>query len=755
MSQKTEKGKPAAGGWGSLASTAKQLVTQGIPAKGTATLLSTNQPEGFDCPGCAWPDPKHTSSFEFCENGVKAVAWEATSRRVTPAFFEKHSVSELKGKTDHFLESQGRLTHPMRYNPATDHYEPVTWDALFKDIGEELRDLATPNHAAFYTSGRTSNEAAFLYQLFVRAFGTNNLPDCSNMCHESSGMALQETLGTGKGTVTLDDFDRADAIFIFGQNPGTNHPRMLTSLRKAAKRGARIVTFNPIRERGLEKFANPKDPRDMMPGGGTDISSHYFQLRIGGDLAALKGMMKAMIEWDDEGGPGANAPIIDHEFVEEHTNGFETLAYDLRKTAWPDIEAASGLSETQLREAASVYCDAERVICTWAMGLTQHTHAVAAIQQITNLLLLRGNVGQPGAGACPVRGHSNVQGDRTMGITEKPDQIFLNRLAQNFDLLPPRAEGLDTVGTIEAMARGDVKVFFAMGGNFAAATPDTAYTEQALSKCRLTAHVSTKLNRSHLIHGEKAYILPCLGRTEIDIQASGPQAVTVEDSMSMVHASSGTNKPASEHLLSEPMIVARLAKATLTSSTIDWLEFAGNYDRIRDRIEDTIDGFSSYNDRIREPGGFYLGNSAGERRWKTPSHKANFVVGAIPKPRVKPDTLTLMTVRAHDQYNTTVYGLNDRYRGVFGQRRVIFLNSKDIQKLGFADGQWVDLHSTDKKGQTRIAKRFKIVPYDIPMGCAAAYFPETNGLVPVDSYAVGSRTPTSKDIPVILQLSET
>ena len=491
-----------------------------------------------------------------------------------------------------------------------------------------------------------------------------------------------------------------------------------------------------------------------MPGGGTNISSHYFQLHIGGDLAALKGMMKAMLEWDESGGKGANAPILDHQFIEEHTDGFEALAYDLRKTPWADIEAASGLSEAQLREAASVYCDAERVICTWAMGLTQHTHAVSTIQQITNLLLLRGNMGKPGAGACPVRGHSNVQGDRTMGITEKPDQAFLNRLAQNFDLLPPRTEGLDTVGTIEAMARGDVKVFFAMGGNFAAATPDTTYTEEGLAKCRLTAHVSTKLNRSHLVHGEKAFILPCLGRTEVDIQAAGPQAVTVEDSMSMVHASSGSNAPASEHLLSEPMIVARLAMATLKNSTIDWLEFANDYDRIRDRIEDTIDGFADFNRRIREPGGFYLGNSAGAREWATATKKANFVVGAIPKPRAKPDTLTLMTVRAHDQYNTTVYGLNDRYRGVFGQRRIIFVNPKDIQELGFAEGQWVDLHSTDKSGKTREAKRFKIVPYEIPKGCAAAYFPETNGLVPVDSYAIGSRTPTSKDIPVTLHLSE-
>lgn len=755
MSQKSEKSKPAAGGWGSVKSTAEQLVQQGIPAKGAATLLHANQPEGFDCPGCAWPDPKHTSSFEFCENGVKAVAWEATSRRVTPEFFAKHTVSDLRQKTDHFLESQGRLTHPMRYNPATDHYEPVTWDRLFGDIGAELRALDTPDQAAFYTSGRTSNEAAFLYQLFVRAFGTNNLPDCSNMCHESSGLALKETLGTGKGTVTLDDFDEADAIFIFGQNPGTNHPRMLTSLRKAAKRGARIVTFNPIRERGLEKFANPKDPRDMMPGGGTTISSHYFQLRIGGDLAALKGMMKAMIEWDDAGGHGANAYILDHDFIREHTDGFAALAYDLRKTDWAEIERVSGLSQEQLREAASVYCDAGRVICTWAMGLTQHTHAVATIQQITNLLLLRGNMGKPGAGACPVRGHSNVQGDRTMGITEKPDQEFLNRLAQNFDLMPPRTEGLDTVGTIEAMARGNVKIFFAMGGNFAAATPDTAYTEEALSKCRLTAHVSTKLNRSHLVHGEMAYILPCLGRTELDVQAAGAQAVTVEDSMSMVHASSGSNPPASSHLLSEPMIVARLAQATLEKSTIDWLEFAGNYDRIRDRVADTIDGFADFNLRIREPGGFYLGNSAGARQWKTATGKANFVAAPIPGSRLSQDTLTLMTVRAHDQYNTTVYGLNDRYRGVFGQRRVIFLNRKDMETRGLAEGQWVDLHSTDQKGQTRQAKRFKIVPYDIPEGCAAAYFPETNGLVPVDSYAIGSRTPTSKNIPVTLHLSET
>ncbi len=755
MSQNSKKSKPAAGGWGSLTSTAAQLVSQGIPAKGAATLLQANQPEGFDCPGCAWPDPKHTSSFEFCENGVKAVAWEATSRRVTPEFFAKHSVTELRGKTDHFLESQGRLTHPMRYNPATDHYEEVSWDALFADIGAELQGLDTPDQAAFYTSGRTSNEAAFLYQLFVRDFGTNNMPDCSNMCHESSGVALKETLGTGKGTVTLDDFDEADAIFIFGQNPGTNHPRMLTSLRKAAKRGARIVTFNPIRERGLEKFANPKDPRDMMPGGGTNISSHYFQLKIGGDLAALKGMMKAMLEWDETGERAANAFIVDHAFIAEHTHGFDALARDLRAASWADIEAGSGLSEEQLREAASVYCDSDRAICTWAMGLTQHTHAVATIQQITNLLLLRGNVGKPGAGACPVRGHSNVQGDRTVGITEKPEQPYLNRLAETFGIAPPRTHGLDTVGTIEAMARGDVKLFFAMGGNFAAATPDTAFTEAALASCRLTAHVSTKLNRSHLVHGEKAYILPCLGRTERDDQAAGPQAVTVEDSMSMVHASSGTNRPASEHLLSEPMIVARLAAAALPESSVDWLELASNYDRIRDGIEKTIEGFGDYNRRIRQPGGFHLGNSARDRHWKTETSKATFVVSPLPQTEARQDVLTLMTVRAHDQYNTTVYGLNDRYRGVFGQRRVLFLNTKEIERRGLREGLWVDLQSTDRKGKTREAKRFKIVAYDIPDGCAAAYFPETNGLVPVDSYAVGSRTPTSKSIPITLHLSKT
>lgn len=755
MSQKSEKSKPAAGGWGSLRATASQLVQQGIPAKGAATLLQTNQPEGFDCPGCAWPDPKHTSSFEFCENGVKAVAWEATSRRVTADFFARHTVTELRAKSDHFLESQGRLTQPMRYNSQTDHYEPVTWDVLFSEIGAELAALGTPNEAAFYTSGRTSNEAAFLYQLFVRAFGTNNMPDCSNMCHESSGMALTETLGTGKGTVTLDDFDEADAIFIFGQNPGTNHPRMLTSLRQAAKRGARIVTFNPIRERGLEKFANPKDPRDMMPGGGTTISSHYFQLRIGGDLAALKGIMKAMIEWNDAADPARNKAILDHDFIAEHTQGYEALANDLRATSWSGIEAESGLSEEQLREAASVYCDADRVICTWAMGLTQHLHAVATIQHVTNLLLLRGNVGRPGAGACPVRGHSNVQGDRTMGVTEKPDQVFLNRLAENFGISPPRTHGLDTVGTIEAMARGDVKIFFAMGGNFAAATPDTEFTEAALSKCTVTAHVSTKLNRSHLVHGEKAYILPCLGRSEVDQQAGGPQAITVEDSMSMVHASSGTNAPASDQLLSEPMIVARLAVATLPKSSVDWLSLAADYDRIRDGVEKTIGGFENFNQRIREPGGFYLGNSAADRIWHTTTAKANFVVADVPSSVAADKTLTLMTVRSHDQYNTTVYGLNDRYRGVFGQRRVIFLNENDLQALGLAQGQWIDLHSTDQKGHTRIAKRFKIVPYDIPLGCAAAYFPETNGLVPVDSYAIGSRTPTSKAIPVTLHLSET
>ena len=748
-----------AGGWGALRSVAKHLTEQGVPVRGAKTLLSANQPDGFDCPGCAWPDRDHTSTFEFCENGAKAVAAEATRHRATPELFEKYSVTELARRSDHWLENQGRLTHPMRLDAARDRYVPVSWEEALALIARHLNGLASPDEAIFYTSGRTSNEAAFLYQLFVREFGTNNFPDCSNMCHEPSGAGLKPQIGVGKGTVTLQDFELADAIFIFGQNPGTNHPRMLGELRRAAKRGAAIVSFNPLRERGLEKFADPQDALEMLTGGSTRISSDYFQLRIGGDLAALKGMIKHVLEVDAQRLAAGEPRVIDTAFIAEHTSGFDDFVRDVQQESWQTIETESGLSRAQITRAADTYIAAERVICCWGMGITQHKHSVATIQMIVNLLLLRGNLGRPGAGACPVRGHSNVQGDRTMMIYEKPPEAFLDRLRDVFGFEPPRTHGHDTIGAIEAMLQGRARTFFALGGNFATATPDTDATHRALRRCDLTVHVATKLNRSHLVHGREALILPCLGRTEIDMQAAGPQQVTVEDSMSMVHLSGGINAPASPQLLSEPAIVARLAAATLGArSRTSWMWLVDDYDRIRDRIAEVFDEFHDFNTRVRVPGGFRLPNSAGERRWQTPEGKALFKSHAVPvdspihraRAAHGRPVFVLATVRSHDQYNTTVYGLDDRYRGVYGERRVLFINGADIAVLGLAAGDWVDLESVSDDGVRRQAKRFLLVDYNIPRGCLAAYYPETNALVPLSSFADEARTPTSKSIPVLV-----
>ncbi|MGO4223364.1 FdhF/YdeP family oxidoreductase [Lysobacter sp. TAF61] len=747
--------KPA-GGWDALRSSWHALREQQVLVKGANTLLRANQPRGFDCPGCAWPDRNVHSTFEFCENGVKAVANEATSKRVTREFFAANSVSELAQWEDRLLEAQGRLTEPMIYDPASDHYRPLDWDGAFALVAEALNALPSPDEAIFYTSGRTSNEAAFLYQLFVREYGTNNLPDCSNMCHEASGVALTEQLGSGKGSVTLEDFEHADAIFIFGQNPGTNHPRMLGELRTAARRGCRIVVFNPLRERGLERFANPQSPADMLGGSGTRIASEYHQPRIGGDLAVATALCKVVVERD----------AVDADFIATHTSCFDDFAADLRATAWDELERESGLGRAELEQAAQTYIDSPATILCWGMGITQHARSVATIQMLANLLLLRGNIGRPGAGPCPVRGHSNVQGDRTMGIYEQPSPRFLDRLGAEFDFQPPRAHGHDTIAAIEAMHDGRAGVFFAMGGNFAAATPDSARVIDALRRCQLTVHVSTKLNRSHLVHGRQALILPCLGRTEIDLQASGPQAVTVEDSMSMVHLSSGMNPPASEQLLSEPAIVARLAAATLPHSRTPWLWLVEDYDRIRDRIARVIDGFEDFNTRVRASGGFHLRHPGREREFPTASGKATFHTHALTR-ALTPDSrareresdrgegklFTLMTVRSHDQYNTTIYGLDDRYRGVHGLRRVCFINAADLERLGFQDGELVDITSVWADGE-RTVTAFRLVEYDIPEGCLASYFPETNALVPLDHHAERARTPASKSIPVRLGRSQ-
>lgn len=757
--QKIEFYTGPAGGWGALKSVKDTLLKHNIPLKGAKTLLSANQPDGFDCPGCAWPDRNHASTFEFCENGVKAVAAEATARRAGPDLFARHTVAELASQSDFWLEDQGRLTHPLVYDQVSDKYRPISWDDAFALIARHLNALPDPNQAVFYTSGRASNEAAFLYQLFVREYGTNNFPDCSNMCHEPSGSGMLPQIGVGKGTVTLQDFELADAIFVFGQNPGTNHPRMLGELRAASKRGARIVSFNPMRERGLERFQDPQSKLEMATMGSTPISSHYFQLKGGGDLAAVKGIMKRLLEREDAG-----EKILDWKFIKEHTTGFDALGDDLRAESWDLIVEESGLTLEQLHTAADVYAGARNAIICWGMGITQHQHSVATIQMLVNLLLMRGNIGRPGAGACPVRGHSNVQGDRTMGIWERPPAALLDRLQQVFGFEPPRQNGYDTVEAIEAMRDGHAKVFIALGGNFAAATPDTYETWKALRQCDLTVHIATKLNRSHVVHGREALILPCLGRTEIDVQATGAQGVTVEDSMSMVHISMGINPPASEHLLSEPAIVARLAAATIGArSQTPWLWFIDDYSRIRDKIEAVFDDFKDFNARVSVPGGFRLRNRASERVWNTPSGKATFYAHPVPQDtpihrareamqRKRRDTLvfSLQSTRSHDQYNTTIYGMDDRYRGVRGQRRVVFINKEDLRALGMKDGDWVDLHTIWDDEQPRRADRFRLVAYDIPRGCLAAYYPETNPLVPLSATAIVAGTPTSKSIPVIL-----
>ncbi len=736
-----------AGGIGALVAGAKMLWRERAVGPGTAALLRLNQPGGFDCPGCAWPEGGDRTRLDFCENGLKAVAAETTSKRADAAFFAAHTITDLSGRDDYWLEQQGRLTQPMIYSAGTDRYVPIGWDDAFAAIAEALRALGNPDRAAFYTSGRTSNEAAFLYQLFAREFGTNNLPDCSNMCHESSGVALGESIGTGKGTVTLADFDESDCILILGQNPGTNHPRMLTVLEQARKRGARIVAVNPLREAGLLRFIHPKDTLAMLSGSPTDIASLYLTPLVGGDLAVLKGLCKCVLA-AEAARPGQ---VLDRAFIEEHTEGFAAFAKEIRDESWEAIEREGGVSRLEIEEVAELYCRSQRVIACWAMGLTQHKKAVATIQHVVNLLLLRGNLGRPGAGACPVRGHSNVQGDRTMGITEKPAPAFLDRLDAVFGIRAPREHGADVVHTLKAMAEGDIKALVAMGGNFAAATPDRDLTEKALRSCDLTVHISTKLNRSHLILGKQALLLPFLGRSELDIREGRNQRVTVEDSMSMVHASTGNKPPASAHLLSEPAIVSGLARAVMPESRVPWEDMAADYDRIRDRIAEVVPGFADFNRKIETPGGFYLGNAAGRREWNTGGGKARFVPHPLERITLRAGELRLMTLRSHDQYNTTLYGLDDRYRGVKGERRVVFLNAADMAARGLENGDRVDMIGVDAAGAKRVARDFKATAYDIPKGCAGAYFPETNVLVPVDSVAERSNTPTSKFIPVTLE----
>jgi len=752
---------PAAG-WGALKYVAINLIKEKVGVDKYKLLFKQNQADGFDCPGCAWPDRDHASTFEFCENGVKAVAAEATSKRVTPDFFAQNTVSSLLLQTDFELEQHGRLTHPMVYDEKLDKYRPIEWGEAFAMIGRHLRALGDPNKASFYTSGRASNESAFLYQLFVRAYGTNNFPDCSNMCHEATSRGLPGTIGVGKATVVLDDFEHADTILIFGHNAATNHPRMLGELRECVRRGTKIVSINPLRERGLERFTSPQHPMEMITGSSTKIASMFVQPKLGGDFALIKGMAKRLVEMDDLAIEHGQARLIDADFVREHTHGYDAFADDLRAESWSDIVAESGVGYEDIDAITQVYAKGERVIACWGMGLTQHKHSVPTIQVLSNLMMMRGNIGRPGAGLLPVRGHSNVQGDRTVGIEEKPEPEFLDRLQQVFGFEPPRQHGYDVVHTIGAMLEGKVKVFVGLGGNFATAPPDTLRTFEALRQCDLTVNIATKLNRSHLVHGKASLILPTLGRTEIDMQDGAAQGVTVEDSVCMVHISYGMNRPASPYLLSETAIVARMAHATLGSGQIDWLWYAQDYARIRDAIEKVLDGFDDYNARVAIPGGFHLTPAACHRVWHTASGKAEFKVHGIDKDspihRARKEygdaLMVMMTTRSHDQYNTTIYGLDDRYRGVFGLRRVVFMNAADLEKLGFKAGQKVDITSVWGDGVTRRVEDFQLVEYDIPEGCVGAYYPETNPLVPLESTGDGCNTPTSKSVPVILQLAK-
>jgi molybdopterin-dependent oxidoreductase alpha subunit len=736
----------AAGGWGALRATAIAVAKQMELAEAPGLLYRTNKPEGFDCPGCAWPDKAHTSTFQFCENGAKAVTWEATKKRVTAEFFAAHTVSELLGWSDHDLEDAGRLTEPMAYHAASDTYRPIAWEEAFARIGTALRALPDPNMAEFYTSGRASNEAAFLYQLFAREFGTNNFPDCSNMCHEATSAGLPQSIGIGKGTVSLDDFDHCELIIAIGHNPGTNHPRMMGTLHEVARRGVPIIVLNPLRERALERFTDPQNPVEMASLGSTPIASSYYQVKIGGDAAALKGIMKALLALDEAG-----AKALDHEFIAAHTNGFAALADDLRATEWAAIEAASGLTRTALESVAAAYAKSNATIVSYGMGVTQHSKGTANVQQIANLLLLRGNFGKPGAGICPLRGHSNVQGDRTVGITEKPNEALLTGIEKTYGFVPPRAHGHDAVAAMQAMVAGESKILISLGGNLAVAMPDPERCFAAMRQLDLAVHIATKLNRSHLLIGKDSIILPCLGRTEADVQAAGPQSITVEDSMSMVHASAGKLPPASGALRSEPAIVAGMARAALPGSKVDWLGLVDDYDLIRDGIESVFPDFKDYNARIRIPGGFRLSLPPTERVWKTPSGKAEFLVlaGVEIDPVVSAEApFRLTTIRSHDQYNTTIYGLDDRYRGVFGRRDVIFMNEGDLAAQNLAHGDVVDVQTVLPGEAARRLNGFTVVAHDIAPGSVAAYYPEANVLVPLSYHDAQSGTPSYKSIPV-------
>ena len=740
-----------AGGWGALRAVASAVREQMGVGREASALKRVNQQAGFDCPGCAWPDPKHTSSFEFCENGAKAVTWEATAKRATPEFFAAHTVSELWGWHDHALENEGRLTHPLAYDSASDTFQAIGWDEAMTRIGERLRALPDPNMAEFYTSGRASNEAAFLYQLWAREYGTNNFPDCSNMCHKATSVGLPESIGVGKGTVTLEDFEHCDALFSIGHNPGTNHPRMLGTLSEVAQRGVPIVVFNPLPERGLERFTNPQSPAQMLTGGSTAIASTYYKVKVGGDVAVLKGMMKCLLELDAADLAAGGSGRLDRDFIAAHTTGFEALAADLRATAWAAIERQSGLVRADIEAATQVYANAKRVIVCYGMGITQHRHGTENVQQLANLLLLRGNIGREGAGICPLRGHSNVQGDRTVGITEKPDGALLAGIRKRFGFTPPGAHGHDAVEAVKAICDGRSKALICLGGNLAVAMPDPQATFAGMARLDLAVHIATKLNRSHLILARESIILPCLGRTELDLQTSGFQSVTVEDSMSMVHASQGRLKPAGPLLKSEPAIVALLARATLPHSTVEWEAMVADYDCIRDAIEAVLPIFARYNERVREPGGFRLYIAAAERVWATPDQRAHFLLAhGLDEDGAQPGgALTLTTIRSHDQYNTTIYGMDDRYRGISGRRDVIFIHPQDLAERGLRHGDRIDVEALGSAADgPRAVRGYTAVAYEIARGSVAMYYPEGNVLIALHDYDARSGTPVYKPVPV-------
>ncbi|SDP39389.1 FdhF/YdeP family oxidoreductase [Actinacidiphila guanduensis] len=734
---------PAAG-WGAARSVGRVLIKERALLDGTRAMLSMNQENGgFDCPGCAWPDDTKGLKLDICENGIKHVTWEMTPKRAGADFFARHTVAELSQWSDFALEDQGRLTEPLVYDEATDRYVPITWQDAFALVGRELRALESPDQAAFYTSGRLGNEATFLYQLMAREFGTNNLPDCSNMCHEASGRALQASLGTGKGTADLKDWESADALFIMGVNAASNAPRMLTALADAYRRGAQIVHVNPLVEAAATSTIVPHEFTDMARFKATRTSTLDLQVRSGGDMALMRGIAKAVLE-ESRTDPKA----LDREFIERHTHGFEEYRALCEATTWEELEQQSGLTRADILKAADVYSRADRTLISWCLGVTQHEHGVDTVREIVNVLLLRGNIGREGAGPSPVRGHSNVQGNRTCGIDHRPGTEFLERLATACRIDPPFAHGMDTVDTIKAMNEDRVKVFVGMGGNFVLAAPDTAYTSQGLRRCELTVHVSTKLNRSHLVHGKKALILPCLGRTEKDHQRQGLQAVSVEDSMSMVHLSVGRRKPASPQLLSEPAIIAGMARATLPDSRTPWESYVEDYDRIRDTMAQVLDGFEDFNRRVRLPRGFRIKQPARELVFLTPSGRAEFSAAPLPAAAVPQDVLILQTMRSHDQWNTTIYSDNDRYRGIRNLRTLILMNGDDMRARGIEPDSLVDITATARDGSERYLKRYRAIAYDLPQGCAAGYMPEMNVLVAASDYSTQSNQPLMKNIKV-------